>query len=78
MTAAGWELGRIDSGRGCLFCNQPVTDRSESCPAFSLAGVAAHRACCGCAAWAGWVRPGLSALDLTVRLNAATQGSGAR
>ena len=63
MTAAGWPLGPVGVGQTCLFCDRPVADKSECCPAFARAGVAAHRACCGCAAWAGWIRSGLPVPD---------------
>lgn len=53
-----------DQARACLFCERPVGTSSRSCQAFARAGVAAHRTCCGCAAWGGWVRPGLAARDL--------------
>jgi hypothetical protein len=53
-----------DRALACLFCERPVGTSSQSCQAFARAGVAAHRACCGCATWGGWVRPGLAARDL--------------
>lgn len=53
-----------DQAAACVFCERPVGTASPSCQAFARARVAAHRACCGCAAWTGWVRTVLSALDL--------------
>jgi hypothetical protein len=55
----------------CLFCDQSVTN-AECCLALARAGVAAHIACCGCPAWAGWARPGLPALDLDLDVDPAT------
>jgi hypothetical protein len=48
----------------CLFCERPVGGDTAHCPAFARARIFAHQTCCGCAAWAGWARPGLPALDL--------------
>jgi hypothetical protein len=53
-----------DQAVACLFCERPVGTASPSCQAFARAGVAAHRARCGCAVWTGWVRTVLSGLDL--------------
>jgi hypothetical protein len=53
-----------DQAPACLFCDRPVGTSSPSCQAFARAGVAAHQACCGCAAWSGWVRSGPAARDL--------------
>jgi hypothetical protein len=43
----------------CLFCERLDGGDTAHCPAFARAGTFAHQACCGCAAWVGWVRPGL-------------------
>ena len=32
---------------GCLLCCRPVEAAERRCPAFALAGVAAHAGCCG-------------------------------
>jgi hypothetical protein len=38
----------------CLFCERPDGADTAHCPAFASAGIFAHQACCGCAAWVGW------------------------
>jgi len=32
---------------GCLLCCRPVQVAEPRCPAFALAGIAAHAGCCG-------------------------------
>jgi hypothetical protein len=32
---------------GCLLCCRPVKPGEPRCPAFALAGIAAHAGCCG-------------------------------
>jgi hypothetical protein len=32
---------------GCLLCCRPVMPGEPRCPAFALAGIAAHAGCCG-------------------------------
>jgi hypothetical protein len=45
---------------GCLLCCRPVKPGETCCPAFALAGIAAHAGCCaGCAT--GPARPALAA-----------------
>jgi hypothetical protein len=38
-----------DQAAACLFCGRRVAWIERRCPAFALAGVAAHAGCCG-----GW------------------------
>ena len=35
------------AGGGCLLCCRPVGPAERRCPAFALAGIAAHAGCCG-------------------------------
>jgi hypothetical protein len=39
--------GRPGLAGGCLLCCGPVDPAERRCPAFALAGIAAHADCCG-------------------------------
>jgi hypothetical protein len=36
-----------DATAACLFCGRQLASIERHCPAFALAGVAAHAGCCG-------------------------------
>jgi hypothetical protein len=48
----------------CLLCGRPVRPTEPRCPAFALAGIAAHTGCCGgCASNPARLQPATGRLE---------------